>query len=251
MAGNLEVSLQYFQDALDIFEPTHDEEWLSVIYTWRGAAYISSKPYDLSFAERDLLRARAINIPKEQPMTLSRLGLLYLLQNDLEKAESALLECKKLAYDLPDVWYQWIVIRDLARLARYQKKYAQLDSFEAEMQAYLRQYPKPDERALGMLHIELGSLALGLGQQERAIQHYYEGIKTLTATGNYGGDTPIIYLERLQQEVFEQNLRLPPAQIQQIGAGLLKKWQAEKLHIHYPNLRSVFSQWATWEKTNL
>lgn len=250
MAGNLQTSLQYFQDALEIFEPTHDEEWLSVIYTWRGAAYISSNPYDLTFAEHDLLRAREINIPKEQPMTLSRLGLLYLLKNDLEKAEAALLECKKLAHALPDLWYQWIVIRDLARLARYQKKYSQIEALEAEMQAYLSQNPKPDERAHGMLLMELGSLALGLGQFERGTQYYFAGVKILVSIGNYGGDTPIIYLERLQQEVFEENLHLLPNQIQQIGVRLLEKWKAEKLSIHYPEIRSIFSKWSTWELPN-
>ncbi len=244
MAGDTDQALEYFQEALDIFEPTNDEEWMGIVYTWRGAAYIS-KPYnDLQLAEKDLLRAREINITKDQPMVLSRLGLIYLLTGRLKEAEEAILECRRLAQNLPDYWYQWVSIRDMARLARFKKEYTRLDELEKEMNAHLERHPRPDRRAWGMLEMELGNLALGLNQDQRAAGHYHKGMKILTETGNYGGDTPTIYLERLETEVFHDNLHLSDERIRTLGTRLLNLWQAERLGIHYPDIRSIFSGWA-------
>jgi tetratricopeptide (TPR) repeat protein len=181
-------------------------------------------------------------------MVLSRLGLIYLMQNKLDEAKEVIEECCKLAEELPDVWYQWVSLRDLARLARYRKDFSRLDELESKMQAYLQLHPKPDERAWGMLHLELGNLALGQGRAEHAIEHYYQGIKILAVVGNYGGDTPPIYLERVEKEFFRDNLHLPAGKIRLIGSRLLDQWQIDKYHIHYPKIRAVFYRWANWQE---
>lgn len=248
MAGESNQALDFFQKALDIFEPTNDEEWIGTIYSWRGAVYISNPYKDLELAKKDLLRAREINVSKDQPMILSRLGLIYLLTGKLEEAEKAISECRRLALSLPDYWYQWVSIRDAARLARFKKEYYRLDELEKEMDAYLEHQPKPDSRAWGMLQMELGSLALGQGKDYQAADHYHKGMKILTSTGNYGGDTPKIYLERIESEVFRDNLQLSAERIRSLGSNLLNLWQTEKLHIHYPDVRSVFSHWAHFEE---
>lgn len=248
MGGDIEQSLDYFRKALEIFEPTNDEEWLSTVYAWRGAVYMSTPYQDLDLAERDLLRAKGIGIPKELPMVLSRLGLIYLLREKYDQAEECITQCHEMAYNLPDFWYQWVSIRDMARLASYTKQYDRLETLENEMQAYLAQHPKPDARAGGMLYMELGTLSMGQGKVEDAAQHYYDGMKILTYIGPYGGDTPITYLDRLEKDIFINHLRLTPKQIRDIGSRLLKLWQAGNFHILYPDVRAVFSNWTNWQE---
>jgi len=248
MGGDIEQSLDYFQKALEIFEPTNDEEWLSTVYAWRGAVYMSTPYHDLDLAERDLLRAKGIGIPKELPMVFSRLGLIYLLREKYDQAEECINQCHELAYNLPDFWYQWVAIRDMARFASYTKQFDRLETLENEMQAYLAQHPKPDARAGGMLHMELGTLSMGQGKVEDAAQHYYDGMKILTYIGPYGGDTPITYLDRLEKDFFINYLSLTPKQIRDIGSRLLKLWRAGNFHILYPDVRAAFSNWTNWQE---
>lgn len=250
MAGELDQAVAYFQDALDIFEPAQDEEWLGVVYAWLGATYMSGLRADLNQAEKYLLRAREINVPKEQPMVLSRLGLTYLLEGELDKAGDAVKECYRLAQALPDLRYQWISIRDVARLARYKKEYDHLEALEQEMWDYIssHQHVALDQRSFGMLRMELGTLALGQGEEAKAVEHYMEGIKILVSVGRYGGDTPQVFLERLEKQVLLGSLKLVPSQIRALGSQLLSSWQVEGLHIRYPDIREFFSRWAHWEE---
>ncbi len=249
IAGQISEALTYFQKALDIFEPAQDAEWLSVAYSWRGAALISGSTADLAAAERDLLRARNLGIPKEQPAILSRLSLIHLLQGKLALATQEAEECRQIALKLPDPWYQWVSLRDLARVARYRQDYAKLDELAEAMQAHLQKWPRPDRRAWGMLCLELGCLALGRNEMERALAYFEEGIGILVVLGQYGADTPSVYLERLQ-EFFVNTLRLPAITIRTLGEELLRRWQNRKLHIIYPDIRAVFLQWAQWEENH-
>ncbi len=252
MAGEIVESLDYFQKALDIFEPEHDDEWLSQVYSWRGAAYMSRQNFDrvenLFLAKKDFQRAAAIAIPKEQPMILSRLSLIYLLENNLDGAEKAAQASREAAFDLPDLRYQWISIRDRARVMRHKKEYHCYEELKDEMAEYLKErHSAPDARSHGMLHLELGSLALGKGENATAIEHYHEGMKILTRLERYGGDTPEVYLERLEKEVFLDNLALSKEQIREVGAQLLADWQKAGLHIRYPDVRNIYARWAQWE----
>jgi tetratricopeptide (TPR) repeat protein len=247
IAGNIVQAMQYFQKALDIFEPAGDEEWLSQVYAWRGAAYMS-KPYkDFELAKKDLLRAEAFDIAKDKPMILSRLSLIYLLEGNLNKAEGVAQACREKSLELPDIWYQWVSIRDIARVARYQKAYHRFEEVKTMMNAYLNRWPDPDKRAWGMLLLELGSLALGKGNISTAVDYYDDGMRILTKLGRYGGDTPEVYLERLEQNVFKDTLALLPTQIREIGTQLLTNWQKEDLHILYPGLRKFYVRWSQWE----
>lgn len=247
IAGQITAALDYFQKALDIFEPAQDYEWLSVVYSWRGATLIAGSGADWTAAERDLQRARSLGIPKEQPAILSRLCLIHLLQGKIELAEQEAQACREIALRLPDPWYQWVSLRDLARVARHKQDYAKLDELESLMQAHLQKWPHPDRRAWGMLCLELGCLALGREELARALDYWETGIKILSLLGQYGRDTPPVHLERLQ-EFFLKTLQLPAVQIRTLGAQLLQRWQAQKLHIIYPDIRAILMRWASWEE---
>ncbi len=246
MAGQFDEALLYFQKALNIFEPANDREWLSTVYSWRGAVYLSMDNFEL--AEKDLLRSRKLKVQKDRPINLSRLGQLYMRQGKLDEAQEVIEECHELALAMPDVWYQLVSLRDMAGLSLLKREYERLEEFEQRLDSYLEKWEAQDRRALGMLYLNLGSLALGQSDLAKAVEHFEAGLKLLAELGRYGNDTPHTYMERLEK-IIVMNLRLPPEQIRDIGSKLLSFWREEGLHITHPDVRILLSRWAKWEGT--
>jgi tetratricopeptide (TPR) repeat protein len=244
MAGQFDEALSYFQKALDIFEPAHDREWLSTVYSWRGAVHMSRDNFEL--AERGLLQSLEMKIRKDRPINLSRLGLIYVLQNKLDKAQEAVDECRELALALPDIQYQLISLRDMARLACCKGEYERLEEFERLLDDYLGKWEAQDIRTLGMLYLNLGNLALGKSDWAKAVEYFKLGLQILAPLGRYGGDTPQVYIERLEK-VMVADLHLPPQKIRDIGAKLLSFWQEKGLSVTHPDVRILLSRWIKWE----
>jgi tetratricopeptide (TPR) repeat protein len=245
MEGQLEEALPYFQQALNIFEPVNDREWLSTVYSWRGAVCMSTNELDL--AEKDLLQSLKMDIKKDRPMNLSRLGLVYLMQGKLKKGQAAVEECRALAVELRDVLYQMVSIRDLARLARQKKQFSQLETLESYLKDYLAEWGVPqDRRAFGMLYLEFGNLALGQGNIDAAISYYKQGLEPLARLGRYGSDSVEVHIRRLE-EIFVTELGVQAEQIRSIGAALQSFWQAKGFDLDYPNVAIDLEKWATWE----
>jgi ABC-type sugar transport system substrate-binding protein/tetratricopeptide (TPR) repeat protein len=248
MGGELERALENFELALEIFERKGDEDWQSQVYAWRGAVWISERPMDLASAQRDLEIARQINVPKDQPIILSRLALTYLLQGNLDEAEKLVKECQQRALELPDPWYQWISIRDLARIYRHRNQFSRLPELEQQRQQHLEKWPNVDKRAHGMLLLELGCLALGLSDHQKAVNYFIEGMEVLISVGQYGGDRPVIFLQRIEQQFLRDNPHLSGAQIAALGQALLAAWKSGPHYIRYPDVRNIYAHWANWQE---
>jgi len=246
MDGRFDEALSYFQQALDIFEPAQDREWLSTVYSWRGAVYMSNK-YTPDLAEKDLLQALKMDVQRDKAMHQSRLGLIYMMQDKLDEAQEAVNECRKLALDLPDVLYQMVSIRDMARLARHKQEYERLEEFERLLGDYLKQWGNPqDRRALGMLYLNFGSLALGQSKFDKAIEYYKSGLKPLAELGRYGSDALEIHTQRLE-DIFVNELHLEPAHIRNIGRQLQKFWRENGFDIDHPDVWIHLKKWISWE----
>ncbi len=248
MGGELERALENFKLALEIFERKGDEDWQSQVYAWRGAVWINDNLQDLEKAQRDLETARRINVPKDQPIILSRLALTYLLQDNLDEAEELVLECQRRALELPDPWYQWISIRDLARIARHRNAFSRLPELEQQRQQHLDKWPNVDQRAHGMLLLELGCLALGLSDYQKAVNYFVEGMETLISVGQYGGDHPSIFLQRIEQQFLHNNSHLSRTRIVTFGEDLLAIWKSGPYYIRYPDVRRIYEHWANWQE---
>ncbi len=248
MGGELERALENFELALEIFERKGDEDWQSQVYAWRGAVWISEQPMDLVSAQRDLEIARRINVPKDQPIILSRLALTYLLQDKLDVAEKLIEESRQHALKLPDPWYQWISIRDLARIDRHRRKFSRLPELERQRQQHLEKWPNVDKRAHGMLLLELGCLALGLSNHQKAVNYFIEGMEILISVGQYGGDRPGIFLQRIEEQFLRDNPHLSRAQIAAFGQDLLAAWKSGQYYIRYPDVRNTYEHWANWQE---
>jgi tetratricopeptide (TPR) repeat protein len=257
MAGQFDEALQCFQQALEIFEPVGDREWLSTVYSWRAAVYMSTRRLDA--AEEDLQRSLEIGVVKDRPMNLSRLGGLYMMKPTHQnlspeaidechrQAQKAIDECHSLALSQGNVLYQLISIRDLARLARHKKEFHRLEKLEQLRDDYLRAWPNPqDRRALGMLYLNLGSLALGQGKLDTAIGYYKEGLPPLTELDRYGRDTIEIHIERMEK-VFVHELCVGAASIRAIGSALREFWQEKGFDAAHPEVNMRFGRWANWK----
>lgn len=245
MAGRFDEALSCFRKALDIFEPAHDHEWLSTVYSWRGALHMWMGRFDL--AEKDLLRSLEMNVRKDRPINLSRIGRLYMHLHKLDEAQKTMEKCHKLALALPDVLYQLISLRDLARVALLKGEYERLEEFKQLLDDHWKEWGEPqDSRALGMLYLNLGSLALGKSDLTQAAEYFKLGLRCLAQLDRYAGDTLQAQVERLEK-VLVKNLYLAPEQIRDIGARLLSLWQEEGLDVIHPDVRILLSKWAKWE----
>lgn len=248
MAGHLGEALNYFQRALNIFEPAQDREWLSTVYSWRGAVYISQEKLDL--AEKDLAQALALNVEKDRPMTLSRRALLELKRGQIEQVQQTIEECYQLSHKLRDALYQLVSLRDKARLACHLNKFEQLEPLEKEWAEYRKEWGEPqDRRAHGMLFLNFGLLAFGLEQPEKGLNYLKQGLEHLVELGRYGSDSLGVHVKRME-EAFTTYLQLPPAQISIIGAELQQFWKDKRLKQLYPNVARTFETWADWKGTN-
>lgn len=246
MNGQFDEALTYFQRALNIFEPANDREWLSTVYSWRGSVYLSTN--DLDLAERDLLQSLEMNIKKDRPMNLSRLGLIYIMQGKLDEAQEVVDECRALAMDFRDVLYQLISIRDLARLACHKKDYSQLETLNGYLQQYLQEWGQPqDRRAFGMLYLNFGSLALGQSKFDAAIDYYKMGLEPLAELGRYGNDTLEVHVRRLDR-LFVTEMNLDSEEISRIGRALQSFWLEKGFDNTYPEVLIQFEMWAMWKE---
>jgi hypothetical protein len=111
---------------------------------------------------------------------------------------------------------------------------------------YLEEWEAQDLRALGMLYLNLGQLALGKSDLASAVEHFKLGLELLAQLGRYGNDTPQAHIERLEKAMVT-DLHLSPEQIRDIGSKLLSFWQEERLDVIHPDVRILLSKWAKWE----
>jgi ABC-type sugar transport system substrate-binding protein/Flp pilus assembly protein TadD len=285
MGGEIEKALENFELALEVFEPKGDEEWLCQVYAWRGAARMSGSNKDYDAAKSDFERARKYRIDKEQPIILSRLALIYLIEGRLDEAKALVEECREIADRLPDPRYQWIAIRDLARVARYRRDCTRdtvaeleglmnqhllqqlqrklnteqttfqeqqlpvnLDQLRSQLERWGLELTNlnVDQRAHGMLRLELGCLAMGLPDHEKAVEYFIGGMKLLIEVGQYGGDQSTTFLLRIEEQFFHDNPRISDIRIRDLGRDLLMRWRSELLHVLYPDIRNVYERWTNW-----
>lgn len=243
MDGKFNQAWSYFQKALEIFEPVNDREWLSTVYSWRGSLHMAQG--NATDAEKDLSKSLDMNIQKDRPLNLARLAHIYISKGELDKAQKAIDECRRLALDLPDVLYQQVSLRDMARLAFVKGEYNRREEFERLLTDYREKWGEPKNlRALGMLHLNLGRLALGKSDLTTAIEHFKPGLELLAREGHYANNTPEDYVKSLEQDMVAK-LQLSSKQIREIGSELLSFWQEKALDDNHPDIWLRFSNWVT------
>lgn len=245
IAGYFDEALADFQKALDIFEPANDIDFLSQIYSWRGSLYMTLGKLDL--AEYDLKRSIDLNIKKDLPMTLSRLGRVYLSRGKLEEAEKYIEECYALAIQLPDVLYQLVALRFMSQIALTRKAYHRREDLQRKADEFIKLYGEPDDsRSLGICYFNLGLMALGESNVDQTVHYFEDGFKRLSARTRYANDTLQGQVERLEKEIMRH--QPSPECIREIGAKLLTFWRAASLDVIFPDIRIVLRRWAHWEE---
>ncbi len=246
MAGRFDEALSYFQYALDIFEPADDHDWLSTVYSWRGALYMAQGNTDE--AEKGVRHSLKLEVQRDRPLNLARLAHILISQEKIEKAQHAIDECRQLALDLPDVLYQIVSLRDMARMAVIKREYQRCEELEQFLAEYKQKWGEPkDLRALGMLHLNLGKLALGQSNQTKAIEHLESGFLLLAKEERYGKDTPKKFIDQIEQFMVNY-LEFSSEQIREIGEKLVTFWKKEGLQIEHPDVQLLLSGLATWER---
>lgn len=103
--GENEKAMEQYNEALKVFEPAEDREWLAIVYAYRGALrrLTAETPEEFSLAVADLERSIEQNIITEIAYAKHVLGCVYKGMGDFNKALTLFDESGKLAKELSDV----------------------------------------------------------------------------------------------------------------------------------------------------
>lgn len=250
--GRLEDALIAFGRSLEIFEPAGDRQWISTVYSWRGATYWSLAHHarvanrvveaeeSLAQAERDLEYALSIGIPKDKPMTLHRLARVYLDRGRTQEAKELLEQCYDQSQAIPDIWYQIASLRGLARVAVYGREFERIREFEEKTREYTTRWTWKG-RPLGGMYLQLGNLALGNDWVEVAVSYYQEGLELIALDQSYGGLDFGYYVRELEEMIASLTT---PETLKMIGTQLIEFWKMDPVLCNkHPEAVVLFSDW--------
>lgn len=99
--GHYVTAIDYYNEALRIFEPQEDRTWLARLYSYRGAVYRLLDRLDL--AEADLEHSISFNVQTEKPWQYHVLGCVVWNKGDLDQALDLFQESMELAQEVHDI----------------------------------------------------------------------------------------------------------------------------------------------------
>jgi tetratricopeptide (TPR) repeat protein len=227
-----EQALEEFEKALKIFEELGLFQWICQVYSWRGAIYQDRNgPGDLKKAREELdlaLDLASKHYKQIIPMTLNRLGRVYMSLQKWDLALKHMLESLKQAKLLPDYVY-WL--GSIGRLgyviAEYPKSNIDLEFLWREFNEF-RSITKekgisPEKNSLGITQLALARLELRLLSKHYTSKKFdlvmnllRESIPLITEHGSYARTDIESRLTHFEKEFPNINSDI----IQNIGDGL-------------------------------
>lgn len=240
--GQFTESLSYRQKAMNIFKPMEDLERLSNNYLSRGITYWLKG--DIEAAQRDLEEARGIGLAYEQHRVLHYLAHIYRENGDFDEALKLFKKSYEISQHLPDPFYELNTLGDIVNLAVYQRQFSRWREFEKGFIAYkdkwdMVQYDLPE----GLLFKNLGDLALGDLQLEKATDFYQHGLPLIASAGGYAYYT----LTRQLQET-ETQFANSPILLSEVGRVLKVFWLEKGLGRSYPEALPLLARWAQYQQ---
>lgn len=257
-----EDSFAHFEKAQEIFEELELAEWVCQIHSWRGALFQDrNKKGDLERAYKELDKALKIAEDANKqivPMTLNRLGRVYMSKLEWGKALKTMEESLNRAKDLPDYVY-WLgsIGRIGYIMAEYPESGYQLNDLWDEFRAFKKTIEKnniqPEKNSLGITKLALARLELasfsknknpGDKKIEEIVQLLKDGIPLITEFGSYARTdirSRLAHLERGFSAV-------DPSVIHTIGNklhGFVK--QKTKDSGKYVIVIGIINKWRNWK----
>jgi tetratricopeptide (TPR) repeat protein len=252
--GQLEKSLEHFNDALRIFESTEDREWQSIALCGRGRAYwMMGMEYEdskdtkevLEAAQKDLEKALRIAPVMEKARILARLGWVYYDKGDLEQAESAFSESYNIALQTGEPVYELYSLAGLIKVAYQRRRGDHWREFEKQFQEFESRWEHPDkymEPLVGYFFKSLADLAVLNDDCEKSIDFYIHSFKAWATRSMFQSYSLNRQLEVVDDEVIPY---LPSDRVQELGQRLLDVWaRNEKFTNEHPEVITYFSRWA-------
>ncbi len=223
-------ALQYYQLALDIFQPQDDKEWLSQVYGGIGATDILRGEPEKGKAH--LQKALELKIAKDKAWLSHWLGRAILEQGENQVTIDAAKKAFKESYDegkgLPDLHYQLHSLWALARIDTLNEDSSQFQWFIDEYNEYKQKRPDvfyPSAEAL--LRKFLGDLALNNTDFAQAIKYYREAFPLLAEHITYGPYQLQNQLDYIDQKLSE--MKVPQETIKELGDSSQKMWEEKGL----------------------
>ncbi|MCP4347504.1 MAG: ATP-binding protein [Desulfobacterales bacterium] len=248
--GLHEEALEAYQKALDIFKPLENNDWLGLIYSWRGALYTNTgRPGE---AVKDLTKSLEICTKNRKAMTLYRLARAYMIQGRLKDAEDFFNKSLEHAKDIPDYRYWVLALGRLAMLAASQGYSYRLDDLVEMLKDFTNQTKNPGDHEVGLAYIRFAILAFSqndIDQIDRITDLLKQGISKLTRYGFYANSGIIERLDEVEKYFSLVN----PEIIRPIGRSLQEfSNQKEIEDIAYMPVTERMYEWANWkaEDTN-
>lgn len=254
-----EKALKHFEKALEIFEELELAEWICQIHSWRGALYQDrGNKGDLDRAKAELEIALSIaeqNNRQIVPMTLNRLGRVYMSNEEWEKAFEIMQRSLKEARELPDYVYWLGSIGRLGYvLAEYTDSGYTVEDLLAEFQTFNKTIDKKNIQAennsLGITQLAIARLKLATldkDPKEAEIQEVVtlleESIPLITEFGSYARTDIRSRLDNLQRGF----KGVDPAVIHTIGDRLLGFLRQKISNRKYVIVMSIINKWLTWK----
>jgi len=244
--NRLAESLEYFNEAAQIFEPANDLEWLSNVYCGRGIVQFLLD--NLEAAQFDLEKAREIGLRRDEPRYLHYLGHVALAQDNIEEARDLFKESYDVSQVTHDLYFEVNSLGDLANIATIQREFNRRPEFKKRLKRYLEKHPEALSRDVGLLLGYLGDLALSEGDLDEAIQNYQEGFLLLTKSGGYGPYTLVGHLERKERhwKEWESEDIISSDSIREIGKRLEQFWIKKELDFTHIQALLFFTRWKGW-----
>lgn len=242
LSNDFTTSLEHYRDALDIFEPANDHEWLSRVYAGCGLAFRLAG--DLESAEEALQEALSRGVEKDKTMILHRLAHVYLEKNNIDKAEQYFEQSYDLAKIVAEADLELNNLSDLAEIALRKQQYHRLQEFTDKYQSYQAHWPDVNfPRACGTLLKTLGDMALCATPDDvdNAWGYYKQAFPLLAKHGQLAPYSVRVQLGNLNDLLKEQTI--PVDTIKELGKRLRGLWKQQGLGSSYPNALHFFLRW--------
>ena len=247
-----EDALIAFREALNIFEPLGNNDWLGQIYSWRGAQYHDINEFEK--AKADFEKALEIGAENIKAMTLNRLARVYMNKQKWDKAEELMTESLELAKRLPDYIY-WI--GSIARLISISaKKYIndrekianEFDKYVKEINIFNENFKFPDKNSLGIAYLSLAKLLFLLNDENRIdeiIKYLTEGIPYVVEFGSFARTDIQTRLDIIEQDFNKTD----PKIIRTVGEKMFDYIQnKEAQNLNYTTAVDILLRWKNWNK---
>jgi tetratricopeptide (TPR) repeat protein len=254
-----------FEKAMEIFEELELGRWICQIHSWRGALYQDrNKKGDLENAKNELLKAKDIaetENPQIIPMTLNRLGRVYMSEQRWNLALEKMLESLKRAKELPEYVYWLGSIGRLGYIiAEHPDPKYNLDFIRNEFKKFKKTVKKrkiqPERNSLGITNLALARLELidmGKKTNEKQVQDILdllkEGIPLITEFGSYARTdikSRLVHLERGFSKVEPEVVNILGDKLHPIIQDKAKSSERGS----YLVVLGIINKWRNWKNIN-